>query len=265
MSTNLTLTVEHNGLQLTATLPEVFSALAPILPIATKLFGSKKDQAVSSRDLHAALDVARDHSTWVSGIFKQYNLVEDVDYVVERLDKADPANWPAIKANGGKVPTVFLFPPKVAAMIATFTKTAMGKQVWDYMYAVTDAAHDAIEHHYQKQLSATQEHLEGEKRHNKAQREHNNLLAEKLGHHGVPQAVNMALELKAAHQALADLRSSKGDGGYALEAYERAIEAGALRLKKVKNNPSKIEDAADEFMKTLEEVRGGNATYRSCF
>lgn len=114
------------------------------LPVVNKLFGSSKSQYVSSRDLHAALEVKKDHSSWVAYVVKQYDLVEDTDYFVERLDKMDPANWPAIKANGGKVPAVFLFPPKLAARIATMTKTERGMQVWEYMYAVTDAAHDAV-------------------------------------------------------------------------------------------------------------------------
>lgn len=149
MSTLPTLTIEHGDLQLTATLPEVFQALSVALPVVNKLFGSSKSQYVSSRDLHAALEVKKDHSSWVAYVVKQYDLVEDTDYFVERLDKMDPANWPAIKANGGKVPAVFLFPPKLAARIATMTKTERGMQVWEYMYAVTDAAHDAVVKHYQ--------------------------------------------------------------------------------------------------------------------
>lgn len=144
-----TLVVEYQGRQLTATLPEVFAALAAVLPIATKLFGSKKERAVNSRDLHKALEVVRDHSTWMAGVLTQYDLVENEDYVVERLDKLNPENWPAIKANGGKVPTVYLFKPEVAAKIATLGRTKKSKEVWAYMYAVTDAAHDAVVAHYQ--------------------------------------------------------------------------------------------------------------------
>lgn len=244
--------------EVTVPVPDVFSALAAALPVVVRLFNSDKSAVSDALSIYSMVGGAYTYPKWLARVKDDCRLVEGRDYFTVDLDPSIEENRAAIAKGRGQVTYMTLKSCRKVVMWA-------GKDESHLMFDYYDAVADAATPYLLKQLSATQEHLEGEKRHNKAQREHNNLLAEKLGHHGVPQAVNMALELKAAHQALADLRVSKGDGGYALEAYERAIEAGALRLKKVKNNPSKIEDAADEFMKTLEEVRGGNATYRSCF
>ena len=155
----VTFVVEHKGQSLVATLPVVFDALSKILPLASKLFGSKKNPAVSSRDLHETLKVSRNHSTWLSAMYEKFEFVEGVDYVVERIDKNDQSQWDAIKANSGRTLTATLFTPKAAAMIAAMTKNEIGKQVFDYMYAVVDAAQDAIERLYLAQLKEVKEDL----------------------------------------------------------------------------------------------------------
>lgn len=155
----VTFVVEHKGQSLVATLPVVFDALSKILPLASKLFGSKKNPAVNSRDLHETLKVSRNHSTWLSAMYEKFDFVEGVDYVVERIDKNDQSQWDAIKANSGRTLTATLFTPKAAAMIAAMTKNEIGKQVFDYMYAVVDAAQDAIERLYIAQLKEVKEDL----------------------------------------------------------------------------------------------------------
>ncbi len=235
MSNLPTLTIEHGDLQLTATLPEVFQALSMVLPVVNKFFGSSKSQYVSSRDLHAALEVKKDHSSWVAYVVKQYDLVEDMDYFVERLDKMDPANWPAIKANGGKVPAVFLFPPKLAARIATMTKTEMGMRVWEYMYAVTDAAHDAVVKHYQMGINkANAEALlqKSKAGHFNALLDENTAAMNKLG-------TNSASIIDAANKAeqLPIVRAQLGQADAAAKLFWEATST-ALRYMKQGKHPA---------------------------
>ena len=155
----VTFVVEHKDQSLVATLPAVFDALSRVLPLASKLFGSKKNPAVNSRDLHETLKVSRNHSTWLTSMFEKFDFVEGVDYVVERIDKNDQSQWDAIKANNGKTLTAALFTPKAAALIALMTRNEIGKQVFDYMYAVVDAAQDAIERLYIAQLKEVKQDL----------------------------------------------------------------------------------------------------------
>ena len=233
----VTFVVEHKDQSLVATLPVVFDALSRVLPLASKLFGSKKNPAVNSRDLHETLKVSRNHSTWLTSMFEKFDFVEGVDYVVERIDKNDQSQWDAIKANNGKTLTAALFTPKAAALIALMTRNEIGKQVFDYMYAVVDAAQDAIERLYIAQLKEVKEDLR---------------LTEKLKNQFADEVTTLAkaqgftsassweqqLQLAERSRKINDQRVEATNGALLLwEQASRALRA----LKNGQNNAAKME------------------------
>lgn len=233
--------VEHDGASIVTTLPEVFAALAVALPVVVRLFGSKKDSTVNSRDLHAALGVARNHSTWWIGAVKKHGLVEGVDYIVDRLDRSDAANWPAIEANGGKVPTVFHILPKVAAKIATFAETEAGEQVWNYMYAVTDAAHDAVVTHYKAAVAA--EHRLAMQEHGAAKS-----LAHKLGHN----CIDLALQSVGRDDALVKAKNSASHSASQVELSKNAM-ARVEQLLDGRRLPGETQAALERVFRVWKE------------
>mgnify|MGYP003591331762 CR=1 FL=1 len=58
--------------------------------------------SVNARDLHGALDVRRDFSTWIKGRIEQYGFVEGEDFMIakgaldERSDVADEIYFPKV-------------------------------------------------------------------------------------------------------------------------------------------------------------------------
>lgn len=133
-----------------------YRALVVAMPLVTMLFGKKKDPAVDARDLHKALGVGRDYSSWLKGALERFPMVEGVDFATVRIDPTDQSNWQAIKENAGKVPTITYFTPRMAARIATMTKGEVGDMVFNYMYAITDAASDAVVKRYKEGAQAAE-------------------------------------------------------------------------------------------------------------
>ena len=83
-ATNVTL---HYGTDsLTVPVNPIFAALVPVLPIVSKLFATDAEpgDTVNTRDLHAALGIGRDYSTWITTTIKSMNLIEGVHYVMVR-------------------------------------------------------------------------------------------------------------------------------------------------------------------------------------
>ncbi len=160
----VTINLKRGDDDLRVQIPAAYAALTKSLPLIMMLFGSKKDPAVSSRDLHAALGVARNHSSWLVPLLKSDKLVQGVDWVQVGLDAANQDDWDEIAANGGSRKTTTYFTPKAAARIAVLTKNEVGESIFNYMYAVTDAATDAVISLYKQQAAmARRDFLEGEK------------------------------------------------------------------------------------------------------
>ncbi len=92
-ATNVTL---HYGTDsLTVPVNPIFAALVPVLPIVSKLFATDAEpgDTVNTRDLHTALGIGRDYSTWITSTIKSMNLIEGVHYVMVQTDPTKKENW----------------------------------------------------------------------------------------------------------------------------------------------------------------------------
>jgi phage anti-repressor protein len=83
MSNQITVVMPHDKTQVQVNVSKVFEALAPVLPIVSRLFASdaKEDATIDTRDLHKALNVGRNHSTWWNGVVDRFRLVEGTHFV----------------------------------------------------------------------------------------------------------------------------------------------------------------------------------------
>ena len=110
---NISLTIQHNDL----------------LPVYKT---GKGTQAVSLRDVHASLDVAKKFSTWAKAKIKEHRLVENVDFVISDLQVTN--------SKRGRKPTEYVMPLKVAKKVAMGINTAAGDRVKDYFIRCEEIA-----------------------------------------------------------------------------------------------------------------------------
>ena len=70
-----TVTLCHGAESVSVPVNPIFKALIPVLPIVSKLFATDAEpgDTVNTRDLHAALGIGRDYSTWITSTIKSMN------------------------------------------------------------------------------------------------------------------------------------------------------------------------------------------------
>lgn len=116
---DLQLTVQHNDL----------------FPVY--LTGSK-NQAVSLRDVHAALEAGKDFTTWVKGKLKEHRLTENQDFVIYTLEGV---NTPR---RAGRPRKDYVVPLRIAKMVAMGVNTEPGDRVKEYFLQCEQVAIAAV-------------------------------------------------------------------------------------------------------------------------
>ena len=153
--------VPFNKTQVTVTLDPVFEKLALVLPIVSKLFDSNAEEGatINSRDLHAALEIGRDHATWIKATIKLLRLVEGVHYTTLTVDASNSKNWPEIKANGGRARTDYFVLLNSAQHIAALTNSEAAYNIREYLFAVAKATMSTVLAEHAKQIAQKDRNL----------------------------------------------------------------------------------------------------------
>ena len=123
----------EDGSMMQVSLPNHLAALSQTLPLACMLLSGQKQLLVDSRDLHAALEIGRDHATWLRSMVKKHELVEGVDYHVHRPDTSDVTTLAEIRANGGYAKNYYALTVDAGNDIAVYSGAEKGKQLLRYM------------------------------------------------------------------------------------------------------------------------------------
>jgi phage anti-repressor protein len=149
-----TVTLRHGSESVSVPVNPIFAALIPVLPIVSKLFATDAEpgDTVNTRDLHAALGIGRDYSTWIAATIKSMNLVEGEHYVMVMTDPTKKENWPDLMKTGGRARKDYYLLLNTAQHIAARLDNEKGYQVREYLFAVTKAFQKTIEHQFKKQL-----------------------------------------------------------------------------------------------------------------
>jgi phage anti-repressor protein len=149
-----TVTLRHGSESVTVSVNPIFEALIPVLPIVSKLFATDAEpgDTVNTRDLHAALGIGRDYSTWITSTIKSMNLIEGVHYVMVMTDPSKKENWPDLMKAGGRARKDYYLLLNTAQHIAARLDNEKGYQVREYLFAVTKAFQKTIEQQFKKQL-----------------------------------------------------------------------------------------------------------------
>jgi anti-repressor protein len=88
-------------------------------------------ESVSARDLHTALEVARDFSTWIKDRIEKYSFIEGRDYEVFTKSGENPL--------GGRPSGEYLLSVQMAKELATVEDNEKGREVRLYLIKVEEA------------------------------------------------------------------------------------------------------------------------------
>lgn len=202
------ITITHKSQALTVQLPEIFEKLALVLPVASSLFGVARHTTVSSRDLHSSLEVSRDHATWVKQQIANLRLVENVDYVTTTFDPTK-FSLAEVKASGGRIRVDYFFSLNASQHIAAMSKTEVGHNIREYLFAVTQATFSAIEGAYMKQLAQKQDQVDNHKRMRDESEADCMTLAKKQGYNSISLALHGAQKSEDSYKAVMNINGLK--------------------------------------------------------
>ncbi|ENC0771368.1 antA/AntB antirepressor family protein [Shigella flexneri] len=73
---------------------------AELIPVISGIIGSQPASVVSAKELHAALGVANDFSTWIKGRIEEYGFIADSDYTL--FDSSNFRNQSSNNNHDGK-------------------------------------------------------------------------------------------------------------------------------------------------------------------
>lgn len=111
---NLGLTIQHND-------------LVPVYKTG------KGNQAVSLRDIHAALEAGKTFNAWVKGKVKEHRLTENVDFVIYTPEEFN-------SGKRGRKRKDYVVPLNVAKRVAMGVNTVAGDKVKDYFIRCEEIA-----------------------------------------------------------------------------------------------------------------------------
>ncbi len=100
----------------------------PPITITTQIIGTEETNAVNAREVHKALEIKKDFSSWIKGQIESLGLEENVDYMVF-TQKGE-------NLSGGRPGTEYILSIDAAKHIAMASRSAKGKAVRAYFIEV---------------------------------------------------------------------------------------------------------------------------------
>jgi len=108
-----------------------------LIQIKQNIIGAERVNSVNARELHVALHVKKDFSTWMKAQIENLGLEENIDFLVIPLKGENP--------KGGRPQIEYIITQDTAKHISMASRTEKGKEVRNYFIA--------IEKEYQKTVS----------------------------------------------------------------------------------------------------------------